>query len=134
MTKTINTTTVATSNAKKEFNSFNWIKFNALKGYFANGEKPTFEFRYNGIYDNKVFYYLEKSGALVVDEYTTGNYYTGEVDDNGNKVYKRMTVVKVREINLNARATSKAGKEYDVFFTQEIGGAKKSAEREKCIA
>lgn len=116
-----NKTNVATS-TQTEFNYFDFFKFQVLKTYYSNllkGEK-TDELEVKMKYfDNQKSTYFYKVGALKFAEWRT------EIDEDG----KVNTIVKIKDLNLDVKAKSKAGKEYKVFNSFDIAKAIKSAQK-----
>lgn len=112
------------TNETKEFNTFDWVKGNILKAYYnalVNKELPedgVYEVSMNGRFQDKVFGWLYKQGALKVVSYKTESF----TNDQGELKYKH--TVYIKELNLDAKALSKAGKEFDVFSAKDKQKAK----------
>lgn len=112
------------TNETKEFNTFDWVKGNILKSYYqalVNKELPedgVYEVSMNGRFQDKVFGWLYKQGALKVVSYKTESF----TNDQGELKYKH--TVYIKELNLDAKALSKAGKEFDVFSSKDKQKAK----------
>ena len=112
------------TNEVKEFNTFDWVKGNILKAYYnalANKELPedgVYEVSMNGRFQDKVFGWLYKQGALKVVSYKTESF----TNDQGELKFKH--TVYIKELNLDAKALSKAGKEFDVFSAKDKQKAK----------
>lgn len=111
-------------NETKEFDKFDWVKGNILKAYYqalVNKELPedgVYEITMNGKFQNQVFGWLYKSGALKVVSYKNETF----KNEEGDKKYKH--TVYIKELNLDAKATSKAGKEFNVFSARDKQKAK----------
>lgn len=105
---------------KKEFNYFEFMKFQVLKAYFTNkfkGEKTDelqITVKQMNTQGNAWF---AKNGAFKFVRWET------TVDEDG----KMVTLVKIKDINLDAIAKSKEGKEFKVFNSFDISKAVKSA-------
>lgn len=111
-------------NKEQQFNTFDWVKGNILKAYYnalVNKEIPedgVYEVSMNGRFQNQVFGWLYKNGALKVVSYKTETFQNEE----GELKFKH--TVYIKELNLDAKATSKAGKEFDVFSARDKQKAK----------
>lgn len=107
---------------KKEFNYFDYFKFNLLKAYYKTrlegGNVNEFEFTLKYVDTNKNVYFY-KTGALKFAQIST------TYDENGRVV----TLIKVKDLDVNKKAISKAGKEYSVFNTYDKAKAFSSAEK-----
>ena len=106
-------------NKEQQFNTFDWVKGNILKAYYnalVNKETPedgVYEVTMNGRFQDKVFGWLYAQGALKVVSFRTETF----TNDNNELKYKH--TVYIKELNLDAKATSKAGKEFDVFSARD---------------
>ena len=106
----------------QEFNYFDFFKFHVLKAYYSKlfkGETTdeiTIEIK---SFDNNKSYYFYKTGAMKFIKYET--IYTEEG--------KQLTRVYIKDLNLNAKAISKTGKEYKVFNSFDIAKAVKAAQK-----
>lgn len=104
---------------EQEFNYFDFFKFQVLKAYYENlmkGEK-TDELEVKVKYfDNLKSSYFYKVGAMKFVEWKT------DIDEYG----RVQTIVKIKDLNIEAKAKSKAGKEYKVFNSFDIAKAIKS--------
>lgn len=111
--------TTAQQTEKQEFNYFDFFKFQVLKAYYENlmkGEK-TDELEVKVKYfDNLKSSYFYKVGAMKFVEWKT------DIDEYG----RVQTIVKIKDLNIEAKAKSKAGKEYNVFNSFDIAKAIKS--------
>ena len=123
MTNNVQKTVVANKGEKTmktEFNYFEYVKFNVLKTYFAKkfkGEDTnelTIEIKYSDCTKNQWFC---KNGAFKFVGLTV------EYDELG----KQKTKMVIKDLNLDATATSKAGKQFRVFNSFDIAKATKSA-------
>lgn len=121
MTKTEQTqTTVQTADEVKKY--FDYFKFNLLKTYYIakltgkSTDELEVAFRY---VNNGLNTYFARCGALKFVSTRS------EYDENG----KCITYIKVKDIDVNKQAISKAGKEYAVFGYSDKGKAISSAEK-----
>ena len=109
---------------EQQFNTFDWVKGNILKAYYnalVNKEIPedgVYEVTMNGRFQDKVFGWLYAQGALKVVSFRT------ETFTNDNNELKFKHTVYIKELNLDAKALSKAGKEFDVFSAKDKQKAK----------
>lgn len=109
---------------EQQFNTFDWVKGNILKAYYnalVNKEIPedgVYEVTMNGRFQDKVFGWLYAQGALKVVSFKTETF----TNDNNELKYKH--TVYIKELNLDAKAISKAGKEFDVFSARDKQKAK----------
>lgn len=111
---------MANTEEKQEFNYFDFFKFQVLKTYYENllAGKKTDELEVKMKYfDNQKSRYFYKVGAMKFVEWKT------EIDEYGRMV----TAVKIKDLNIEAKAKSKQGKEYKVFNSIDIAKAIKSA-------
>lgn len=119
---TTTTTTSRSANAPataKDFNYFDFFKFQVLKAYYENllTGKKTDELEVKiKFFDNRKSTYFYKVGAMKFIEWKT------EIDEYGRMI----TVVKIKDLNIEAKAKSKEGKEYKVFNSLDIAKAIKS--------
>ena len=104
---------------EQEFNYFDFFKYQVLKAYFEKamkGEKTDeLEIKIK-FFDNQKSAYFYKVGALKFVEWKM------EYDEYG----QINTIVKIKDFNIDAKATSKTGKEYKVFNSFDIAKAVKS--------
>lgn len=107
---------------KQEFNYFEFLKFQVLKAYFTSlfkGEKTneiTFTVKHLDSSKNAWFY---KNGAFkFISWHST-------FDENGRELIE----IKIKDINLDAIAKSKEGKEFKIFNSLDISKAVKSAHK-----
>lgn len=110
---------MTTTNTTTEFNYFDFFKFQVLKAYYENllAGKKTDELEVKvKFFDNQKSTYFYKVGAMKFVEWKT------EIDEYGRMI----TVVKIKDLNIEAKAKSKAGKEYKVFNSIDIAKAIKS--------
>jgi hypothetical protein len=111
-------------NKEQQFNTFDWVKGNILKAYYnalVNKDIPedgVYEVTMNGRYQGQVFQWLYKQSALKVVSIKS------ETFTNENNELKYKHTVYIKELNLDAKATSKAGKEFDVFSARDKQKAK----------
>ncbi len=107
---------------KKEFNSFAYVKGALLQEYLKNKiagksvDELTFSIR-NYYQNSFVLNYLNKQGALKV-----ANVAIDEKVNSEGKLIKTYNIT-VTDLNINATATSKAGKEFRLFDDRTIGRA-----------
>ena len=122
MTNNVQTIVVANKGEKtmtKEFNYFDYLKFNVLKAYLAKklkGEDTTelvVEIKYSDCTKNQWFC---KNGAFKFVGLTV------EYDELG----KQKTKMVIKDLNLDATATSKAGKQFKVFNSFDVAKATKA--------
>lgn len=120
-----NNGTVAAQTEAKEFNYFDYFKFQTLKAYYTaklKGKKTDVldvEIKRPDINANTYFF---KCGAVKKLEYKT------TVDETG----KVVNIVRITGLDVNKKATSKAGKEYNVF--NSIIKARAFGSAEKALA
>jgi hypothetical protein len=110
---------MANTEEKQEFNYFDFFKFQVLKTYYENllAGKKTDELEVKmKFFDNQKSTYFYKVGAMKFVEWKT------EIDEYG----RVQTIVKIKDLNIGAKAKSKAGKEYNVFNSFDIAKAIKS--------
>ncbi len=108
----------APANAK-EFNYFDFFKFQVLKAYYENlfAGKGTEELEVKvKFFDNQKSAYFYKVGAMKFVEWKS------EIDEYG----RVLTIVKIKDLNIEAKAKTRQGKEYKVFNSFDIAKAVKS--------
>jgi hypothetical protein len=104
---------------KKEFNYFDYFKFNVLKAYFAKklkGEDTTeltIQIKYVD-YNKNVWFYKNNAFKFV------------KLETVYDELGKQMTQIVIKDLNLDAKAISKAGKEFKVFNNFDIAKATKA--------
>lgn len=109
---------------KQEFNTFDWVKGELLKAHFnaminkSIPEDGVYGATMNGRFQSKVFHWLYKNDAVKVVSYKTETY----TDEKGELKYKH--TVYFKDLNLQAKSTSKAGKEFFVFSSKDQNKAK----------
>ena len=109
------------TNAKteQEFNYFDYFKFNVLKTYFSKkfkGEDTTelaIEIKYVD-YNKNVWFYKNNAFKFV------------RLETVYDELGKQKTQIIIKDLNLNATATSKAGKQFKVFNSFDIAKATKA--------
>lgn len=105
---------------KQEFNYFDFLKFKVLKAYYMqlfqgkSTEELTISVKHLNQQQNAWFF---KNGAFKFVEWHSS------IDDTG----KIITEVKIKDLDLEAKAKSKQGKEFKIFNSFDIAKAVKSA-------
>lgn len=121
MTKTVNTKTNVAKKGEQtmEFNYFDYFKFNVLKTYFNKkfkGEDTTelaIEIKYVD-YNKNVWFYKNNAFKFV------------RLETVYDELGKQKTKIIIKDLNLDATATSKAGKQFKVFNSFDIAKATKA--------
>lgn len=113
---------VSMNNEEKKFDNFAYVKGALLKEYVKNmlagKDLKELTFSIRNYYQNSfVLSYLNKAGALKV-----ANVAVDETADATGKLIKTYKIT-VKDVNINATATSKAGKEFRLFDEKSIGRA-----------
>lgn len=123
MTKTVNTKTNVAKKGEQtmntEFNYFDYFKFNVLKTYFNKkfkGEDTTelaIEIKYVD-YNKNVWFYKNNAFKFV------------RLETVYDELGKQKTQIIIKDLNLDATATSKTGKQFKVFNSFDIAKATKA--------
>lgn len=104
---------------KKEFNYFDYFKFHVLKTYFSKkfkGEDTTeltIQIKYVD-YDKNVWFYKNNACKFV------------KLEPVHDELGREMTQIVIKDLNLDATAISKAGKQFKVFNSFDIAKATKA--------
>lgn len=109
-----------TTPQEKDFNYFDFFKFKVLKQYFTNkfNGLNTNEFNVEiNYFDNNKSTYFAKNNALKFVKWES------DYDETG----KQITIITIKDLNLNAKAISKENKPYNIFNSFDIAKAVKSA-------
>lgn len=105
--------------SEKEFNYFDYFKFNLLKSYFMNNQKTdelTLDMK---SFDSRITKWFVKNGVIKQFSYSSDF----NVDETGHRIIK----VVVKDLDVKATAISKKGKTFSIFNKDDIAKAFKSA-------